>query len=707
MEGPWTDIHAIAAIFYQTVTGRKPDGAEARARQETLVPATQLAAGRFPVGLLSAIDQGLGLAVSSRPRSLDEWRAYILANALNPSGGSTTRSEPAQNDSERSETARAKTPPFARNVRIAATSANPTSSSVTPTSSVAPASPSQTPSSQTPSSQAAGSQAAGSQPPASAGSDHIELPTLPGMSHSPGAKTVVIRRIPLRPAPTPPPPVATRRTRPRRRRRDAFLAGAILVAGLSLSAAGWAWLAPERAKQIMWNSFDAVEFRSLTWIDDVQTGIEDGVQTVAEFMAPAARSALALLARVGLADATNSASGRVSIKTSSVSPTVNATGGLPPKIEVAPVSPTEQRPRGEIIRMTDVNSVSSESDHVVEQERRQQVEALAADVALWERIRSATTAALHSIFEQFPHGVHAEEAVKLRDQGQENEQALARREQERQNSNREAEELAWANVKAKPSADALKAFIERHPHSAHVPEIAQMREHLAAVEAEQKKNPQEEAATALSLSKNQATASEVARLLESLPKPERPGLKPQLPSGAPTTAGAAATAAPTQSPPTQSPASQTSSQTSAAVATAVGPSQNETATNDDAFVPPQEPSTQDPLTDDVTISAPKASTPVLPMVEVPTAPSAGPSSPIPWRNGVYEKKWRKQNIQDVLKDIMAANKLKITFEGSVNDSVSFWFHNISLKNAFMKIMQDHRLSYRYDPATKTVIVSGP
>ena len=78
-QGPWTDIYALSALCYRTITGEAP--MEATRRQSQLLrtqtdPLPRLAetpAASYSRAFLEAVDWGLRLIETERPQSLDEW----------------------------------------------------------------------------------------------------------------------------------------------------------------------------------------------------------------------------------------------------------------------------------------------------------------------------------------------------------------------------------------------------------------------------------------------------------------------------------------------------------------------------------------------------------------------------------------------------------------------------------------------------------
>ncbi|PKO83455.1 MAG: serine/threonine protein kinase [Betaproteobacteria bacterium HGW-Betaproteobacteria-11] len=65
--GPWSDIYAIGACMYATLTKRAPQDAEARLTDDQLIPARQRFADRYSPRLLVVIDECLRLDPKRRP----------------------------------------------------------------------------------------------------------------------------------------------------------------------------------------------------------------------------------------------------------------------------------------------------------------------------------------------------------------------------------------------------------------------------------------------------------------------------------------------------------------------------------------------------------------------------------------------------------------------------------------------------------------
>jgi hypothetical protein len=79
-QGPWTDVYAMAAVFFFGVTGKAPPASASRVMRDSVSPLNDVRPAGFSEAFLKAIDQGLSLQPEDRPRSIGEFRALLYAN---------------------------------------------------------------------------------------------------------------------------------------------------------------------------------------------------------------------------------------------------------------------------------------------------------------------------------------------------------------------------------------------------------------------------------------------------------------------------------------------------------------------------------------------------------------------------------------------------------------------------------------------------
>jgi serine/threonine protein kinase len=73
-QGAWTDVYALAAVVYFAIMGRTPPPSVGRLLNDTYVPLTQAAEGRYSEPFLSAIDRALAVRPEERTQSIGELR---------------------------------------------------------------------------------------------------------------------------------------------------------------------------------------------------------------------------------------------------------------------------------------------------------------------------------------------------------------------------------------------------------------------------------------------------------------------------------------------------------------------------------------------------------------------------------------------------------------------------------------------------------
>jgi len=76
-QGPWTDIYALAATFYDAINGTPPIDATDRLIDDQLRPAAEVGRGRYDPKFLAALDWGLRTKPQDRPQSVAEWRTAM------------------------------------------------------------------------------------------------------------------------------------------------------------------------------------------------------------------------------------------------------------------------------------------------------------------------------------------------------------------------------------------------------------------------------------------------------------------------------------------------------------------------------------------------------------------------------------------------------------------------------------------------------
>ena len=79
-QGAWTDIYAIGATLYRSVTGARPTDGPDRQLGDELVPARKGAKGKYRASFLDAIDWALDLRPTERPQTIAAFREALFGD---------------------------------------------------------------------------------------------------------------------------------------------------------------------------------------------------------------------------------------------------------------------------------------------------------------------------------------------------------------------------------------------------------------------------------------------------------------------------------------------------------------------------------------------------------------------------------------------------------------------------------------------------
>ena len=83
-QGAWTDVYGLAAIAYRAVTGRRPVDAAERTAGAPLPGTRELADGDYSQAFLGAIDWGMQLDPTQRPKTIEDWYAALIGQGSVP-----------------------------------------------------------------------------------------------------------------------------------------------------------------------------------------------------------------------------------------------------------------------------------------------------------------------------------------------------------------------------------------------------------------------------------------------------------------------------------------------------------------------------------------------------------------------------------------------------------------------------------------------
>src|ERR1700712_5689037 len=88
------------------------------------------------------------------------------------------------------------------------------------------------------------------------------------------------------------------------------------------------------------------------------------------------------------------------------------------------------------------------------------------------------------------------------------------------------------------------------------------------------------------------------------------------------------------------------------------------------------------------------------------APAAAQGG-IPWNHSLtITRTSSDDDIRNVFRSILQTNGLSVSFSPSVRDTVSFHLEGVPIDQAFEQLIDQHHLTYSYNPATKTVFINA-
>jgi len=81
MQGPWTDVYALAAVVYYCIHGKTPPASVGRLVNDSYVPLVESAKGQYSERFLAAIDRALTVKPDDRTQNMAELRRDLGLNS--------------------------------------------------------------------------------------------------------------------------------------------------------------------------------------------------------------------------------------------------------------------------------------------------------------------------------------------------------------------------------------------------------------------------------------------------------------------------------------------------------------------------------------------------------------------------------------------------------------------------------------------------
>lgn len=119
-QGPWSDLYALAAVFYRAILGEGPPDAVSRLKEDRVPQRLAEATARMSTPFVRALEWALAVDEKRRPQSVSEWRRALLAEGdrarapVAAAAAAAPRARLEANEPARSSHSRASAAPSAR-----------------------------------------------------------------------------------------------------------------------------------------------------------------------------------------------------------------------------------------------------------------------------------------------------------------------------------------------------------------------------------------------------------------------------------------------------------------------------------------------------------------------------------------------------------------------------------------------------------------